>query len=82
MKTSDSIAVATVSLFEAGDASLLFNPERARKIFVPVRSNRLTIATAMLCAAFPNIHQKFSSAELTKLIGPDPGFLLSFYISL
>jgi len=72
MKTSESIAVAMVSLFEAGDSCFLFNPERARKIFVPVRSKLLAIATAMACALFTNIHQKFSSAELTKLIGPDP----------
>jgi len=65
MKTGESIAIATVRLFEAGDLSFLLNPERARQIFVSACSNRLTVALAMTCAIFTNIHQKFDQRRIS-----------------
>ena len=64
MKTSESIAIATVSLFEAVNLSFPGNPFRARQIFVPVRSNRLKLALASLYAFFTNIHQKFTTRRM------------------
>ncbi len=58
MKTSDSIAIATVSLFEAGDSPFLINLVKAPHIFVSICSNRLHVATAMFCTIFTNIFQK------------------------
>ena len=52
MKTSDSIAEATVSLFEAGDCPFLVNRSMARQIFVSDRKNRLNVAKAMPCTIF------------------------------
>jgi hypothetical protein len=59
MKTSESIAVATVSLFEEVGLPFPANPFRARQIFVSVRSKRLKLAMASLYTLFTNIHQKF-----------------------
>ena len=71
-KASDSIAEATVSLFDSVDMLCMGNPLRARQIFASEPSNRLTLAMLGPCAIFGSIYQKFSSAEFTKLIGPDP----------
>ena len=61
MKTSESIAIATVSLFEAGDLPFLIILFEARQIFVPDCKNHLNVATAMPCVIFTSIHQKFIS---------------------
>ena len=59
MKTSESIVLATVSLFEAVDLPLLTNLVKARQIFVSELSNRLRLA--MLVAA------RFSSPSIKNL---------------
>ena len=46
MKTSESIVLATVSLFEAVDLPLLTNLVKARQIFASELSNRLQLAMA------------------------------------
>ncbi len=72
MKTSESIVLATVSLFEAVDLPLLANLVKARQIFVSELSNRLQLA--MLVAArfsSPSI-KNLTRAEWMNLMGPDP----------
>ncbi len=59
MKTNESIAVATVSLFEAVDLFFPVNPFRARQIFASVRSKHLKLTMVSFYALFTNIHQKF-----------------------
>jgi hypothetical protein len=52
MKASDSIAQATVSLFDAVDMLCMGNPLRARQIIAPEPSNRLTLAMARAMRGF------------------------------
>ena len=51
-KASDSIAEATVSLFDAVDMLCMGNPLRARQIIAPEPSNRLNVTIAMSMRGF------------------------------
>ena len=51
-KASDSIAEATVSLFDAVDMLFMGNPLRARQIFASEPSNRLTLPMARAMRGF------------------------------
>ena len=51
-KASDSIAEATVSLFDAVDMLFMGNPLRARQIFVSEPSNRLNVTIARSMRGF------------------------------
>ena len=66
MKTSESIALATVSLFEAVDLPLLTNLVKARQIFVSELSNRLRLALASRGALFKPIYQKFDTRRMNE----------------
>ena len=67
MKTSDGMAIATVSLFEAGDLPFLFNP-LGRGIFVCLFvQRRLKLAMASLYALFSNIHYKSDSRSVYEM---------------
>ena len=66
MKTSESIALATVSLFEAVDLPLLTNLVKARQIFASELSNRLQLAMASHCALFKPIYQKFDTRRMNE----------------
>jgi len=67
MKTSESIAVATVSLFEAVDCPFMVNRPAAPQIFASKPSNCLTLATARACTVLKLIYQKFEEATLKAL---------------
>ena len=64
MKTIESIAKATVRLFEAGDYPFLVNLKEARHIFVSEPSSCLLLTMASTCAAFKSIHQKSVSRAM------------------
>ena len=64
MKTRAGQAEAYSSGFEFVNFLSFVNPLRARQIFAPVCSNSLNVASAMLCAVFTNIHQKFDSRRM------------------
>ena len=66
MKTSESIELATVSLFEAVDLPLLTNLVKARQIFASELSNRLQLAMASRCALFKPIYQKFDTRRMNE----------------
>ena len=69
MKTSESIVLATVSLFEAVDLPLLTNLVKARQIFVSELSNRLQLAMASRYALFKPIYQKFDTRRMNESYG-------------
>ena len=69
MKTSESIVLATVSLFEAVDLPLLTNLVKARQIFASELSNRLQLAMASRCALFKLIYQKFDTRRTDESYG-------------
>ena len=66
MKTSESIVISMVSLFEAVDLPLLTNLVKARQIFVSELSNHLQLATASRCALFKPIYQKFDTRRMNE----------------
>ena len=63
-KVCKSIAKAMVNGLNDGDLFFMDNLFEARQIFVPVCSNRLFVAMAMLYAVFTNIHQKFDQRRM------------------
>ena len=66
MKTSESIILDMVSLFEAVDLPLLTNLVKARQIFASELSNRLRLAIASRCVLFKPIYQKFDTRRMNE----------------
>ena len=66
MKTSEIIAVATVSLFEAVDCLFMVNRPAAPQIFASKPSKALTLALASLYSLFRLIYQKFNWRRMDK----------------
>ena len=66
-KASDSIAKATVSLFDAVDMLFMGNPLRARQIFVSEPSNRLTLTMARAMRDFRVHLSKISQRRVHKI---------------
>ena len=64
MKTIESIAKATLRLFEVGNYSFLVNLKEARHIFVSELSSCLLLTMASTCTAFKSIHQKSVSRAM------------------
>ncbi len=58
--------------FNAADAPFLFNPPGAENFHACPFKPLAISAEASGGAVFTDIHGKFSSAELTKLMSPDP----------
>lgn len=52
------------SLFDDVDLWSSPFPSRARRIFVPMLSNVLTLALAKICNVFTHIHQKFDTRKI------------------
>ena len=72
MKTSDSIAKATVSLFEAVDLPFLMNLVKVLHIFAADRSSRLTLAMARAMRGFHFHLQKCDWRRMDEFIKPEP----------
>ena len=66
-KTNESIALATVSLFDAVDRFFMANPSGARHIFAADRQNRLNVAWAMPCTILTSIHHKSDTRRMDRI---------------
>ena len=64
MKTRESIAIATVSVFEAGNYPFVINRSSARQIFASDYKNYSNVALAMPFTIFMSICQKFVSRRM------------------
>ncbi len=64
MRKHESIAIATVNVFEEGDFFFMANLKQARHIFASTPSKPLKLAVASLCGLFRIICQKSDTRRM------------------